>query len=641
MHKNSRLTIKNPKSCFFCGEVYGSIRNHQLKCAYNDNNLKSKLGPIKIVQEMINQNESECLFVLVPICENGSDLVQMHYHILKSINPKFVVVTVPFRGTVYMTFYHLTLSEWYTKLKKFKLFLIVINLETTFDYSKIISHIKDVNDFHEETPISGAFCLMFDNWCQVKLNESALHKAALIEANKEHHFDKWEYSQIMIGNEFLGKINEIEKILIASKLINNFNKHLLLGPTYFIPARASLQQQTFDDEKAQRSINPKLLFCPKYKSNYLPLNEDLFCKHCQLKHSFKETLSSCKFCAQMHHYPHLSRHEKNCPYVFAKDKDSSLILLLLSVGELGKDCEIRSNLFGQFMKIVNVVDQNVGFHITRIHIKGLVDLEESILSSKVNILNNNNDTKVVVFVFCNHNDAKVIATKRLVNTNLIPHLSVVNFSIRIQTPDITKSMLSGFDFPPGYNFSLITSNFRFFQMMQIYRNLVLDFQYAIDLMKMFKDCIGIVPNLKILPTFRDWFLKNCSKLPSRCIDLKKFADSFLQCTNQTFPIGSVDKQLSHLYDLLGSFGIIEEENNQITLPENFYHILCDSLPMFDNDVLIAYHSQNKISKLINNSTSLKRKISDVDDDDDVEDDKINDEVMLLFFEHMKQKYDVI
>lgn len=589
--KQAKLpNIQNPTSCFFCGEIYGSIMEHQSVCPYRDKNFSSKCGALENTKQIIKSSQLGCLFVLVPVCDKVNFLVQMYYQLLKSMNPSLLVVTVPFRRTITMTLHHLMLSEWYTKLKDLKFFLIFLNVERSFKHSKINDHIKDINGFDK---IEGVHSVLFDNWCYLETSVELISEAAQLEDDCQ--FDIGEYSQVIIGKNFIKRVEKLKKILLHLKLIAADEKQHIFGPSYFIPSKSNVT--SFDCDTKQKSKKKKLMFCSMIRySNICVLGDDLFCDFCQKHHSLRQSLTSCKYCSQKFMYGNLSRHEKNCMYSFADIKDPSAILLLISIGT---DGEIRSNLFGQFMKLYDVVDQNTNFMITRIHLDDLAQLNQSILSSKANILSSNSkDAKVVVFTFCGYRDALEIASKQLINTNIIPHLSTVNLSIRIQISEITKTFFNGIQFPPGYNFSIVTSNFRFFQMMTVYRTLVTKSDECLDLIKALKTKLGIVPSFNILPFFREWYSINKSNIFSQFSDTIGII-KFDILASMMFPNNEPKKQIPNLISLLQSFGIYIEKEGIVNFHCNLEQMLSCSLPLFEKNMLKDEHSQKKVSIILN------------------------------------------
>lgn len=585
--KQAKLpNIQNPTSCFFCGEIYGSIMEHQSVCPYRDKNFSSKCGALENTKEIIKSNPLWNLFVIVPVCDNVNFLVQMYYQLLKSMNSNLLVVTVPFRRTTEMTLRHLMLSEWYLKLKDLKLFMIFLNVEQSFRNSKIYDHIKDINGFDI---IKGVHSVLFDNWCHFETSVELVSRAANLES--ERLFNIWQHSQVIIGKEFIRRIEIIKKILLDLKLITDDQKQYICGPSYFIPSRSDIL--SYHSETKQKLKKKKLVFCPvNQQINIYILDDNLFCNFCQKRHSLKQSLTSCKFCSQKLLYGNLSRHEKSCPYSFVDIKNPSTILFLISIGT---DGEIRSNLFGQFMKLYDVVDQNSDFNITRVHLDELAQLNQSILSSKANILSSNNkNAKVVVFVFCGYCDAFEIASKQLINTNIIPHLLTVHLSIRIQISEITKTFFNGLMFPPEYNFSIMTSNFRFFQMLTVYRTFVTNPNDGVASIKRQKNVLGIVPSINILTFFREWYSINKS-------NNLHFPNSFN--IDYIIPVTSSltqqQKQRSILSSLLNSFGIPIDKEGNITLHPNLEQMINCSLPLFEQNILLAENSQKKVSTILN------------------------------------------
>lgn len=622
-----RLNIKSPKQCFYCGEVYGSVRKHQSGCAFKDDNIKSKLGPLKFVQNMINAKELTCLFVLVPICGLATSLVQIYYHLLKSINPNFVVLTVPFRGTLVRTFNHMMLSEWYTKLTNCKLFLFVLNVDRSLENSQIDQYIDDINSYDD---VKEPFCLVFDNWCQVKTKDEII-KAAHLGGGGGHFLD-WEYSRIMIGNEFLSKLNDIKSMLFGLELLENSKRMYSVGPTYFVRSNQSIFQQNKNVEPTEptepSSKKRKLMFCPCDES---VLDDNMLCKICEKNHTLKKSLSSCIFCGQLVLSTNLSRHENVCPYSFVQCRYPSQILLLIS---LGVDGEIRSNLFGQFMKVISVFTQKNDVGVCRIHLNNLGELNKMIQQSKVNVLSKNNNAKVSVFVCCNFTDAMIISGQQLINNSMIPQLSTVNLAIRIQTTDVNRTLFTGFSLSSGYNVSVVTSNFRYLQMMQVYHHLIANTNDGVTFLKMKQKKLGIIPNITILPNFREWYLNNSSLLHTIDLNFQTLNDLFTESGYRV--VNDREKQIDYLDSLLKSFDVRANEEGKITLPRNFGELLFKTSPLFEKDLLVSYNAQRKVSDLLSKILALRPEITESDEECDDECDIIK---MNSFWDHMSSVID--
>jgi hypothetical protein len=620
MADKRRSNNKSSKQCFYCGEVYSSVRKHQSGCAFKDDNIKSKLGPLKCVQNMINSKELACLFVLMPICGLATSLVQIYYHLLKSIYPNFVVLTVPFRGTLVRTFNHMMLSEWYTKLTNCKLFLFVLNVDRSLENSQIDQYIDDINSYDD---VKEPFCLVFDNWCQVKTKDEII-KAAHLGGGGGHFLD-WEYSRILIGNEFLTKLNDIKSMLFGLELLDNSKRIYSIGPTYFVRSNQSIFQENKDVEPSSKK--QKLMFCPSDES---VLDDNMLCKICETNHALKKSLSSCTFCAQLFLSTNLSRHENVCPYSFVKCRYPSQILLLIS---LGLDGEIRSNLFGQFMNVVTSFDQNNDVSICRIHLNNLGELNKMIQQSKVNVLSKNNDAKVSVFVFCNFTDAMIVSGQQLINNSIIPQLSSVNLSIRIQTTEINRTLFTGFSLSSGYNVSVVTSNFRYLQIMQVYHHLVANTDDGVRLIKIMQKKLGIVPNITIIPNFREWYLNNSSLLHTMVLNFQTMNDLFTEAGYRV--VNDREKQIDYLDSVMKSFDVRANEEGNFKLPKNFGEILFKTSPFFEKDLLVSYNAQKKVSDLLSKILSLDPEITESDENDEEYDvDKMN-----LFCEHVLTVWD--
>lgn len=595
--QNERNERKKPQPCFFCGSVWANSLLHQKNCVYRDERIVSPFGAIKNVAQMIKDGNLKCIFVIVSANQTSQLLTQLYYHIFKSINPSFFVVVVPFVTSFDETLKLFVSQQWYRNLPELKIFACLLNCENK--YEQCVQNIKFFSHKMESLEMKKTFCLFFDNWCNVDkkvINESLKKMTA-------KKFPDWMYSQVEIGNCLINKIEKIKSLILSTGICNN--QEILSNTIGSMFIYQGNFKRYFDPiiTNSKKNHFKRLLFCPNDQEL---LVDDTICSLCKQKLETKKCLTSCIFCSNLFLSANVSKHEKRCSDFYKNVDDPSSFVLLISIGFDGL---VRSNLFYDLLAACDFIDDSQ-LIVSRMHLNNLSELEKSLSRCPLFSLNERDKTnakQVFVFVFCDQDDGTKIISDSLLTESSVPHLFNVHISVRIQLYEICNSY-SHLIFPLRNSISFVTNNFRYLQIIQIYKIMIKNFIHALNYLLSQNGVgsgssssepnglTGLIQKPTIFPKFIEWYKSNKHVFATDEISFDSLFDSFCSfesCQKKQFLI------------LLMSLGMIPDQDNKIKPNPYFDKIFDLPMSLFEKNLDQSIKLKRKASSTKNVSKSLK------------------------------------